>query len=442
MSRFRELVFEPARRLAVARITAALMLLAQLLVFRPIWLDRSFPLEPPTLPLFRWLPSLPEPIGTIVWALMIAGCVLAVIGVRARQAALGVAVGYALMAVFDQSRWQVHFLVGPMMLLLATLPAPTERDALRNVRLALAGIYFFAGVGKLNVCYAALVHPGMLQPLVERVPSFLGPVLLFPWLTPIVEMAVGVGAFAPGSWRTRRFVLAGALGMHAFILTMLLCASHDLTVVPFNGGLAVLAFATLCDDADPVSMARPARGTAGGRLAIAYGIVIPVLGTIGFADAYLAHAVYAGSESRIRWFASPAAAERLTKIAWPDGVLVDGQLPAGKVLPGMVPAGNGHMFSVPFHTLVTDRFAQGLMGEARIADRVKDRLCEYAAKEPTDIVVRFIGPAHPISGDRSYRDANCNESLGFWLRFGGFKTVVLGGDEPVYVYEQHGKPRF
>ncbi|HEY4181363.1 MAG TPA: HTTM domain-containing protein [Kofleriaceae bacterium] len=424
----------------VARVAAALMFVSQLLLHRSIWLDRSLPLEAPTLPLFRWLPSLPEPLGTILWAAMLAGCCLVVLGVRARAASIGVAVGYAVMAILDQTRWQAHFIVGPVMMLLVTLPAPAERDSLRNVRFAIASIYFFAGLAKLNVSYATLVHPAMLAPLIERAPSFLAPMLAFPWLPPLTEMAVGIATFSPGAWKTRRFVVVAVLGMHAFILTMLLIGGEDWAVLPFNGGLAALAVASLLDRADPQAVAKPSFRMWGGRLSLLYGIVLPLLSLIGLADLYF-HGYYAGNEARIRWFASPAAAERLLAIPWPPASLVDGKLRLPRIAPGMRSVGDGQMLNVPFHALV-ETMGQGVMGEARIADRVKERLCEFAAREPDDIVVRFFGVADPITGDRMYRDANCAETLGFWLRLGGFSTIVIGGDEPVYRFEQHGNPTF
>lgn len=47
-----------------------------------------------------------------------------------------------------------------------------------------------------------------------------------------------------------------------------------------------------------------------------------------------------------------------------------------------------------------------------------------------------------MTGRRRYRDVNCNESLGFWLRLGGMATVVIGGDGEILVLEQDRNPTF
>jgi hypothetical protein len=85
---------------------------------------------------------------------------------------------------------------------------------------------------------------------------------------------------------------------------------------------------------------------------------------------------------------------------------------------------------------------QSLVAEARIADRVKDELCKLVAEEPSDIIVRFYGSANAVTGARMYRDVDCSGSLGFWLRFGGLKTVVLGGSGHLEELDPHGAPTF
>ena len=78
------------------------------------------------------------------------------------------------------------------------------------------------------------------------------------------------------------------------------------------------------------------------------------------------------------------------------------------------------MTEIPLAAWIGRSFGQDPVREARVSDALKDQLCAFAATSPEDIVVRYYGPAHPITGSRAYRDANCSESLGFWFRFGGF----------------------
>jgi hypothetical protein len=256
-------------------------------------------------------------------------------------------------------------------------------------------VYFFAGLGKLNVLYAVNVHDSMMAGIVAHLPSALAPLFSVPWVTPIAEMAIGLAVLMPGRWATRRFVLGAALAMHAFILVMLLSVSVDFTVVPFNVSLTVLGFGVLFDrdERDATLSIQPAR-TASGKVAILFGVIAPLLSLIGLLDMYQSHAYYAGSEPRVRWFASPAATERLRTAAWPGRI---GQ----------------RMFrqdaSVPVGAWVEREFGQDPVREPSVSAALKDQLCAFAAAAPDDIVVRYYGPAHPITGSRAYRDANCDE---------------------------------
>ena len=348
---------------------------------------------------------------------------------------------YVLACTFDQVRWQPHFVINPVVLLIVTAREP-EREVLRAARLAIASVYFFAGLGKLNVLYAVNVHDSMMSGVVSHLPAAFAPLFSVPWVTPIAEMAIGLAVLMPGRWATRRFVLGAAVAMHAFILVMLLSVGVDFTVVPFNVSLAVLSFSVLFDRDEPAAaLSTQLVRTASGKVAILFGVVAPVLSLIGVLDMYQSHAYYAGSEPRVRWFASPAATERLRSAAWPGRMgqrmfRQDAPVPAGaKPLP---PA----MHEVPLAAWMQRAFGQDPVREPRVSAALKDQLCAFAAAAPDDIVVRYYGPAHPITGSRAYRDANCSESLGFWLRFGGWKPIVIGGDRLVETLDQSDDPRF
>ena len=435
-SEYRDVSLAAETRAAIVRIAAALSFGSELLIYPTLWRDR--PHGPPTVPLWSWLPELPWPGELVLWAAMIAACVVLVTGKWARAAAIVLAAAYAITCIVDQTRFQPHLTVYPVILLVVTPRRLTPRQALQGVRLALASLYFFAGLAKLNIIYVTIVHPGMMAPLVGITPGFLRPLLAFPWIVPIVEMSIGAATFYAGPWRHRRVILAAALGMHAFIITMLLVASHDLTVIPFNLGLAVCAFSVLFDkdEADYSIRLRSAP-----RLALAYALIIPVFGLLGLADFYLAHSYYAGSESRMRWYASEAAIERLLKTDWipEERRALLAQPP--EFPPGVHPAPSG-MREVPLHDSYYLATGQGQIGEARIADRIKERLCDELARSPDDVMVRFFGRANPITGDRSYRDVNCAGSLGFWMYFGGFTTVVIGGSGDVHELVQRGPAFF
>jgi hypothetical protein len=431
-----------ARSSQLVRIFAALSMSAQLLSYPKLWHDRSLPSGPPTVPLASWLPGLPEPGGTIVWGLMLAALALLVLGKARRGSAIFVAVAYAVMCILDQTRLQPYHTVCAVILLVVTSPGLTAELALKAVRLVLGGIYFFAGLSKLNALYAAVVHPAMMAGIMERVPAVLQPLFTVPWFVPVAEMFIGLLVVSPGRWKLRPFVIAMTLGMHGFIITILLLEAHDVPVIAFNLALAGCAFAALMDN--PAAGFRiPYRGlvqTFGGKVAIAYAVVVPLVSLIGLADMSSAHAYYAGSEAKMRWYATEATIDRLLEASWPPRAQRARVLRAPKFPAGARPVRAG-MYEVPLHYWFEYELQQGQIGEARIADTLKDRLCTFAARSPDDIIARFYGPAE-VTGRRRYRDVNCNESLGFWLRLGGLATVVLGGDGEILELEQASNPSF
>jgi hypothetical protein len=223
--------------------------------------------------------------------------------------------------------------------------------------------------------------------------------------------------------------------MHAFILTMLLVAGADFTVLPFNVSLACCAVAVLLDDAEPQSRIRlrPLAKTFGGALAVAYGVVFPILSLIGFVDMRLSHDYYAGGDARMRWYVKPHFAELFPADAK--------RFRLRPVPEGARPAPEG-MVEAPIHHWVDRELGQGLIGEARIAETVKDALCRFGARSPDDVILRFYAPAEWATGNRVYREVNCDQTLGFWMRLGGLKTVVIGGDGPLYELEPSGDPTF
>jgi hypothetical protein len=392
--------------------------------------------------LFSWLPAVPEPGGTIVWGLMLGALALLIIGKARRGSAIFLAAAYNVMCILDQTRFQPYHTFCPVILLIVTSPGLTPELAHKAVRLVLGSVYFLAGLSKLNPLYAGVVHPAMMTGIVKRVPTFLEPIFTFPWFVPLTEMFVGLLVLYLGPWKWRPFIIAATLGMHAFIVTMLILDDHDLPVLAFNLALASCAFAAIFDNAATDFKIPYQRlfQTFGGKVAIAHAVIIPLLSLIGLADAFLAHAYYAGSESRMRWYATEDTIDRLLEADWPPRTQRARVLRAPKFPAGARPVRAG-MYEVPLHYWFNNELGQGQIGEARIADTLKDQLCAFAAHSPDDIITRFYGPAD-LTGRRRYRDVNCNGSLGFWLRLGGIATVVIGGDGEILELEQQSNPSF
>jgi hypothetical protein len=403
-------------------------------IYRDIWSNRTLP---PTAPMVAWLPALPNPIGPLLFGVMLVALIALAAGRAQRAASIVLASVYFALCSFDQLRLQPHFLIGPMFLLvLGSRMTATQR--LAALRLMLGGVYFFAGLNKLNVLYVNVVHPEMMQALASHLPSAFAPLFGLPWLAALGEMSVGIAVVvAP-----RRWALAGAIAMHVFIGSMLLSADHDLTVVPFNLGLALCAVVALLDRTT-AKLTELARAPSG-AIAIGYAVIVPVLALLGFADMYTGgHAYYSGAEARMRWYASEAAQQRLNALVDEDAVRPEGGalFKPARVPPGArpLPAGMKEIRIHPWYDVV---LRQGAPGEARVAESIKRQLCALAATSPDDIVLRFYGNPNLWTGTRLYRDVNCDGTVGFWPKFAGLAPTVWGGTGEVYTLDQREDPEF
>ena len=278
---------EPTHLVAVARVVAALATGAELLTCGNLWFDRSLPSSPPTAPLASWL-VLPEPGGHVLLAAMLGALGLLCFGKAQRVASLVLAGAFLVSCAFDQIRFQAPFLVSIEVLVLLASPRMTVQQTLDALRWLIAGVYFFAGLNKLNVLYVNVVHPEMMGFFTQHMPALVRPLFEIPWIVPVTEMGVGLAVV----WSRRRaWTLGAALSMHAFILTMLVLAGYDITVLPFNILLVACVFAALFgpqSDASPREIAR----SSGGKVALVFALVLPLLSMIGVADSNMSHAFW------------------------------------------------------------------------------------------------------------------------------------------------------
>jgi len=84
-----------------------------------LWLAHGLPSAPPTAPLTTWWPQVAA-IDGFLFAAMLAACAFLAIGLRSRAAAWILMAAYVLACTFDQVRWQPHFVINPVVLLIVT----------------------------------------------------------------------------------------------------------------------------------------------------------------------------------------------------------------------------------------------------------------------------------------------------------------------------------
>ena len=276
----------PDRRLGLFRAIACGATLAMVVMSWPLWAGGG---EFPRVPFVPGLPELPTR-----WALAVT-LALATLGWAWRPMLGGalILLGYAVAG--DQDRlqpWAYQFALFALVMALA----PAAR-AMALARLAVASLYFYSSLSKLDASFVAEtgstfldatltpfgLDPGGWPPAV-RAAAILA--------MPAWEMAVAVGLMTD---RTRRVALAGAIGQHLALLGLLgpWALGHSANVLIWNAAMIA---------EDVVLFARPARvgsmkgesylGWAAG-LAVGLAVLLPLGEPFGWSDAWPSHALYA-----------------------------------------------------------------------------------------------------------------------------------------------------
>src|SRR2546423_11757993 len=201
---------DPAIRLKWLQRVLLAACLITLSLSTPLWLNaRAYPL----LPISEHFPLVARPWDRFLFAGTLL--LLALAFWRYRWGVAGFLVASLFLALQDQNRWQPWFYLYWVMLLLTLLPPSA---ALAGNRLAISGVYFWAGVYKCNAKFHDEVVPFFLG-AVSGLPGFLMPLAKLAISTaPIVEVLIAVGVWAP-RWRLAAFV--GALVIHVTALILL-----------------------------------------------------------------------------------------------------------------------------------------------------------------------------------------------------------------------------
>jgi hypothetical protein len=332
-------------RADLTRRLVCLAFVAGLLAAHRLYLSRPFyPLTPVTAA----LPPIPFPLEHVLLAALLGCLAAAAIGPWFRRfavAALALALG---LAAWDQSRWQPWFYQYLLMLvaLLAsrderspglavvphatrtpgaggagrvarrggTVPGPAGArgdDPLDACRLVVASLYLWSGLQKVNVTFARIVFPWLVEPLAPVLPSGL-----IPWLpatgiaAALVEVAIGIGLLTR---RLRPAAVGAAVAMHAIVLLLLGPLGHGTNAViwPWNVAMAILAVVLFWRaDTTARRIAWPRRPGIHAAIALLV-LLTPILSFAGLGDAYLSGALYSANVQEAVMLVSPAMRDRL-----------------------------------------------------------------------------------------------------------------------------------
>lgn len=268
-----------------------------------LWLTtRQFPL----IPVGPWFPVLPAPWDRFFFALLLLCLLLAFRLYRA-----GVALylfGATFLVLSDQNRLQPWFYMYIVLLLLTLFPQPT---ALAGCRLALAAVYFWSGIQKLNPAFFREVVPWFAAPA-ER---WLSADLLTPlrWMLAMagpLEIFIGIGVWIT-KWR--RLAIAAALLVHGGILLFLGPLGRDFNRVvwPWNIAMPLLLlslFPSRLRLRNPLADLRRSRPAL---TVVVLFCLLPVLSFFGAWDSSLSFRVYSGNTARADLEVSPDLRDNL-----------------------------------------------------------------------------------------------------------------------------------
>lgn len=367
------------------KIGIAGALLASLGLSWRLWISaRTFPL----IPVSGALPAIPFPLDYICFFAMIGLLVVIFFVARPQKIVAAFLVVAALLALFDQNRWQPWFYQCCFMFLaLAIFGWKKPPAALNALRLIVICTYLWSGLQKLNANFVRETWPDMSGPAFSHLPHFVQNIPPLFWLIiPLVEVAVAIGLLT----RTlRNFAVALAIVTHVAILLTLI-ASHENSVVwPWN--LAMILFVIVLFWQEKETTARQLFDRSPFQMAVLlfFG-VLPALNFAGLWDSYLSAALYSGNTDQQVIYVSPAVIARLPPTARP------------------------HVWqaSEPFF-LDVNRWSYGELNvpiypEPRIYRRVTERVCSYAGSASGDVRLRIIDRPNLFTGVRKSESYDCD----------------------------------
>lgn len=295
----RHFLFGSASRIFWLKIVLVAGFVAGLLLSVRLWAgSRFFPFAPP----LQNIPTAPFPLDTGAFALLLLLLAAIILFPRPQKFIFAALALSALLAFFDQMRWQpwfyqYFFMLGALGLFSWNHAHEEQRTATLNTcRFIVASIYFYSGLQKVNPVFMGDVFPWMTEPISQFLPL---PVQIFPlalgMVVPFLEMGIGLGLLT----RTyRKHAIALALLMLAFVLFALGPLGHNWNSVvwPWNVAMALFVI-ILFWRTENFSF----RDVLWGKhfpfqkaVLVLFG-VMPALSLVNLWDSYLSSALYSGN---------------------------------------------------------------------------------------------------------------------------------------------------
>lgn len=245
-----------------------------------------------------WSASYPISGGYICFVALFLLLGWAGVASKPRLAILSFSALLLLVALFDQTRWQPWAYLYLFLLLSLACFSWKRNDLAGQVntlnicRLIVAATYFYSGLQKMNVHFAAVGMKSLFGPFARLIPL----PHMWPWIMAAMEASIGIGLL------TRKYrnlaVVCGVL-MHAFILFSNVVVMHWNSVVwPWNltmMTLLVMLFWQTDFSFAVVLWRNPIRFQ---KVALVLFGVMPLLSFFGLWDSYLSASLYSANLDR------------------------------------------------------------------------------------------------------------------------------------------------
>lgn len=218
----RHLIFgaQGLSRLFWLKILICVGFISSILLSLHLWVgERSFPLVPVIDNI-----ALPIIIESLVFVCLLLGLLGSIIYPRSRKYLILSIISIAVLAFFDQMRWQ-PWVYQYTFILVALSAVNWEKGdgsgytALNISRIIFVSIFIWSGIQKINPAFFDQVYPWLSQPVLEVTPEILhGFISKMGYLVPFMEIFIGIGLLVES---LRKYALIISVAMLGFLLFVL-----------------------------------------------------------------------------------------------------------------------------------------------------------------------------------------------------------------------------
>ncbi len=279
------------------------------------------------------------------------------------------------LALWDENRWQPWFYQYVFMMLLVAVAHGGEEgegDALRACGLLVAGLYFWAGVQKLNPRFFAEVVPSLAAGLPAAWERVATPLAV---LVPLTEVCAGLLLLTR---RWRRVGVALALATHVCVLLLFFPSRRNKVVWPWNVAMAAFVLILFRGGSPGLKGFLPRKALSPQAAAALLFWLMPLLSLFGLWERYLSGALYSGNTAGAEVRLSGGVAERL-----PPQV-------RGKLRPDATGGTTLDINHWSYAELKVPAYPS-----ARVYRGAAARLCEFA-EHPSDVVLTIREAPRPF----------------------------------------------